>query len=324
MLFEKNILNMYRKKLCIRYDGSPLLRYFGVQDFPGLVRDPFLFKGNKGQTLTGYVYFYGEKKTDHLVVFDHGIGAGHDSYMKEIEVLARHGYTVFSYDHTGCKESEGENIVGFSQSLCDLDYAIKALRSTSEYKIASLSVVGHSWGGFATLNIPKLHPDIESCVVLSGFIGVERMIEQQFAGFLKGYRKAIFDFEKRHNPTYAIMDARDSLKDTKTRVLVIHSEDDAVVKAAFHFDTLQSAVTNPRVTFLKVNGKGHNPNYTEKAVGQLGEMSAAMTEGIQKKAFTTIEDMTAFRDRWDWNTITEQDMELWQTVFDFLDKRDEA
>ena len=322
MLFEKNVLKMYQKNLCMRYDGSPLLRYFSVQDFPGLLKEPFSFLGNRGQKLQGYFYFYNSRCTDRLVIFDHGIGGGHDSYMKEIEVLARHGYTVFAYDHTGCKESEGENIIGFAQSLCDLDHAVKALRANEEYREAVLSVVGHSWGGFATLNIPKFHPDIQSCVAFSGFIGVERMMEQQFGGIMKAYRKTILNYEKEQNPVYATVDARDTLQHTDTRVLVIHSEDDAVVKSPFHFDTLQAAVNNPRVTFLKVNEKGHNPNYTKEAVRLLGEMSAAMTKGIRKKEFATAEDMIAFRERWDWDKITEQDMSVWQTVFAHLDAAD--
>ena len=322
MLFQKTILKAYRNKLCLRYDGTPLLRYFGVQDFAGLVREPFSFVGDKGQRLQGYFYFYGDKRADRFVIFDHGVGGGHDSYVKEIERLARHGYTVFSYDHTGCKESEGENIVGFSQSVNDLDHAVKALRATDEYKSAALSVVGHSWGGFATLNIPKLHPDIESCVALSGFIGVKRMLEQQFSGLLKCYRKAIFDYEAQQNPTYALMDARQSLSDTATRVLVIHSADDPVVRCEYHFDTLQAALSNPNVAFLQVDGKAHNPNYTTAAVKLLGEMTSDMTRGIKEKSFATEKDMIAFRDRWNWDAITEQDEELWQTILDFLDQRD--
>ena len=320
MVLQKAVLKTYRKKLCMRYDGSPLLRYFSVEDFDGLCRDAFGFHGNKGQHLQGYFYYYGQRRTDRLVIFDHGIGGGHDSYAKEIEVLARHGYTVFAYDHTGCKESAGESIVGLAQSLCDLDHAISALRATDEYKDAVLSVVGHSWGGFATLNIPAFHPDIESCVAFSGFIGVRRMLEQQFTGIMKGYRKSIFDFEKSQNPVHAVADARDSLQETNTRVMVIHSEDDPVVKSELHFDTLRQSVSNPNVTFVKVTGKGHNPNYTAEAVSLLGEMSAAMAQGIKKKAFATEQAAVAFRDRWDWDQITEQDEAVWQTVFDFLDR----
>ena len=61
------------------------------------------------------------------MVFDHGIGGGHLSYFKEIEMLCRGGYKVLGYDHAGCMESEGEYINGMTGSLPDLDSAINYL-----------------------------------------------------------------------------------------------------------------------------------------------------------------------------------------------------
>ena len=113
MIFEKAIVGAYQKNICTRYDGNPLVKYFSVADFPGLQRTPFDFEGNAGQKLQGYYYYYSSPRRDRLVIFDHGMGGGHDSYMKEIELIARRGYMVFSYDHTGCKESGGENSIGF-------------------------------------------------------------------------------------------------------------------------------------------------------------------------------------------------------------------
>ncbi len=319
MLFEKFIVNTYQSTLCTRYDGSPLLSYFGVGDFEGLMREGHTFRGDRGQILQGYFYFYGERRTDRLTVFDHGMGAGHNAYMKEIERLCRAGHTVFAYDHTGCMESEGAHIVGFAQSLNDLDHALRAIRALAEYKGAALSVIGHSWGGFATLNIPALHPDVASCVALSGFIGVGALVDQLFSGMMRPYRRAILAAEREANPYYSTFDARQSLADTNTRVLVVHSVDDATVKSKFHFDPLQKALfQNTRVRFLRVEGKGHNPNYTAEAVAYLGEMNAALQKGFKKKAFSTEEAQAAFCARWDWHKMTEQDEALWKTVLDFL------
>lgn len=320
MIFEKAILNAYKSNICIRQDGNPLLSYFSYADFPGLQRTPFDFEGNNGQKLQGYYYYYPSPRKDRLVIFDHGMGGGHDSYMKEIELIARRGYTVFSYDHTGCKESGGENSVGFAQSLCDLDHAVNALRAEKEYGGAKFTVIGHSWGGFAALNISALHPDIESCVSISGFIGVERMIEQFFGGILKLYRPSVLRLEREANPMYSLIDARKSLKDSSARILYIASDDDPVVKTEYHFATLREALADKKnVEFLLVNGKNHNPNYTVEAVAELSKMSTAMTEGIKKKAFETPEAVEKFRTSWDWEKITEQDEELWNKIFDFIE-----
>ena len=48
-------------------------------------------------------------------------------------------------------------------------------------------------------------------------------------------------------------------------------------------------------------------------------MSKAMTEGMKKKAFETTEAVDAFRNSWDWEKITEQDEEIWNKIFDFIE-----
>ena len=319
MIFEKKIVEIYKSTLVKRYVESPCLKYFTHKDFPGLKAEPFTFEGNKGQRLSGCFYNYGVRDNGRLVVFDHGIGAGHRAYMREIEILAEQGYTVFSYDHTGCVDSEGENNVGFSQSLADLDCALKALRALPDYERALISVVGHSWGAFSTLNISALHPDLDSCVAISGFIGVQRMIEQTFSGLMKGYRRAILDYERQTNPYYSTFDARQSLRQGNTRVLVIHSQDDPVVSAAMHFDTLkQTLPDSERVSFLKVNGKKHNPNYTKAAVELLDKMSTELRKGMKDKSLEDPVQAESFREKWDFWKMTEQDKDIWNSVFEFI------
>ena len=320
MIFEKAILNVYKSNIRIRQDGNPLLHYYSASDFPGLQRTPFDFEGKAGQKLQGYYYYYSSPRKDRLIVFDHGMGNGHVAYLREIELIARRGYTVFTYDHTGCRESEGENIVGFAQSLCDLDYAINALHSAKEYSDAKYTVIGHSWGGFAALNISALHPEIESCISLSGFIGVERMIEQFFSGILRFYRPSVMRLEHESNPMYSLIDARKSLKNSKSRILYIASDNDPTVKTAYHFDTLKnSPPEGADIEFCLVHGKLHNPNYSASAVAELDKMSKAMTEGMKKKAFETTEAVDTFRNSWDWEKITEQDEEIWNKIFDFIE-----
>lgn len=317
MIFEKTVVGIYEKNICIRQDGSPLLSYFSAEDFPELLHTPFDFIGNNGQKLQGYFYYYDNPRKDRLIIFDHGMGFGHVAYMKEIEIIARRGYTVFTYDHTGCRESEGESIVGFAQSLCDLDYAVNAVRTVEGYENAALSVIGHSWGGFAALNISALHKDIESCVSISGFISVERMIEQFFSGILKFYRPSVLRLEHNSNPMYSLIDARRSLKDTSARILYIASDDDPTVRKKYHYDSL---VGNEKIELMLVHGKKHNPNYTADAVAVLTKMTDAMTEGMKKNTFKTPEDAKKFRTSWDWHKITEQDEELWSKIFDFIDR----
>ena len=321
MIFEKKIVDMYKKTLLKRHDPDGTLFYFSKDDFPGMCAEEYSFSGDKGQPIAAYLYYKGEKRTDRLVMFEHGMGNGHAAYMQEINVLCEHGYTVFTYDHTGTRCSGGDNIGGFSQSLSDLDRAVSFVRSMPEYSDTDISVIGHSWGGFSTMNIAARHPDITHAVALAGFISPKAVQEQFFSGFLKFYRKAIFKDECEKFPDYAMTDARESLKNTKTKVLIIHSRDDKTCHFKNHFEALKSAVSgNENVEFLALDGKGHNPNYTESAVKYKDEMSAVLTAKNKKNALCTDEAKAAFQSSWDWVKMTEQDMDVWQKIFVFLDK----
>ena len=321
MIFEKKVIEMYKSALIKRQDPDGAIFYFGKEDFPGMECEDLAFAGDKGQRLAAHLYYKGERRTDRLVMFEHGMGAGgHTSYMQEINLLCEHGYTVFTYDHTGTRESEGESIYGFSQSLADLDYAIKFVRSSPEYAKADISVIGHSWGGFSTMNAPSVYHNVKHVVALSGFIAPRVIQEQFFTGFLKLYRKAIFKAECEAFPDYAETDARKTLKKAKAKALIIHSRDDKTCLFDNHFEELRRALSMAdNVEFIAVDGKGHNPNYTFDAVQYKDEMSA---EYERKKKFgelETTEQREAFRNSWDWGRMTKQDMNIWSKIFEFLD-----
>ena len=316
MLFENLIVNTFRKQFLIRCDDTGTAHYFSADDFPGLQQEAFSFPSSVGHTLKGYFYHYDSPIPGRIVVFDHGFGGGHRSYMKEIEALARHGYLVFAYDHTGCMESGGENIRGFSQSLRDLNDCLKALKATERCQGLNISVMGHSWGGFSTANICALHPDVSHIVVLSGFVSVELLVNQFFGGIMKGYRKAIFALDP--NPDYVHHNAVESLSGSDAQILLIYSANDPMVNKAVHFDALKAGLSHKEnVRFLLEENKGHNPNYTEEAVAYLGQYSADV--GKKKKSLTTEETKKAYRDSWDWHRMTAQDETVWAEIFKTLD-----
>ncbi|MBQ4591032.1 MAG: hypothetical protein IJB20_03275, partial [Clostridia bacterium] len=96
--------------------------------------------------------------------------------------------------------------------------------------------------------------------------------------------------------------------------------DDKVVSAAHHFDVLREKLAGrENVRFLLVNGKGHNPNYTEDAVRYKDTFFAELQRNLKKKALVTDEQKKAFVARFDWNRMTAQDPGLWNAVFTFLD-----
>ncbi len=319
MIFEDKILNIYKSKMFVRYDKTNTTFCFTADDFEGLNSEAFSFKTKRGDTLKGFFYSYPDYIKGRLVVFDHGMGGGHLNYMKEIEKIARKGYRVFSYDHTGCMESEGESVKGFATSVSDLDSALNALKSDERFKDERISVIGHSWGALACQNIAKFHPDIERMIAISGPISVKSMLEQSFSGLLSIYRKKVYETEKAFNPEYVDCNAIDALTNYNGKALIINSADDKIVNPEYHFNVLKKALSDKEnVSFLLVNGKAHNPNYTEDAVKYLGEYFSELTKKTKSGGLNDAEKAKEFVDSFDWHRMTAQDDSVWNIIFETL------
>ena len=313
------IEKLYRSNLYIRNDNPNGIFYFSAADFPGLEANEFDFKSQMGHDLKGYFYHYPNPIPGRLVVFDHGMGNGHRAYLREIEQLARAGFLVYSYDHTGCMRSGGESTNGFAQSLKDLDDCITTLKKEPALSDRSICVMGHSWGGFSTMNIAALHPEITHVVSMSGFVSVRLMLEQIMPGLLKGARKVLYELEKRSSPDYVDFDAVQTLRETKAKVLLIASSNDAVVKKACHFDILHEALAGQEnICFFVTEGKGHNPSYTCDAVNYKDDFFAQFQKLVKKKKLETPAQQQAFMSAFDWKRMTEQDEAVWTAIITHL------
>lgn len=295
--------DIYKKKIVTRYDENGVIKYFSKDDYPALNAEPYFFKSGDN-TLKGYFYSYDNPKEGKLVVFCHGLFGGHRSYMVEIETLCRHGYTVFAYDTTGCFESEGKSIIGVSQFLADLDWAIKDLKKNEIFKkYKNVYAIGHSSGSYAVLNILNYHDDIEKVIAISGFASIEILLSTWLKGFAKLGKKAIFNYEKTQNPEYAESCAINKLNTTSSKVLIVHSKDDSTVPYKNNIDVMKNSITNPNVEYMLFDNKKHNPNYTFDAVCYM------------EKVFKSKEFQNA-----DWVRMTTQDPVFWNRAFEFLNK----
>ena len=323
MLFEKLIEKAYRGNLFIRNDNANGIFYYSAEDFPGLNAYPYEFKGDADQPLRGYFYYYDNPIPGRLVVFDHGMGNGHRAYLREVERLAKAGFLVYTYDHTGCMSSGGESTNGFTQSLNDLDHCLTALKAEPSLVDRKIAVMGHSWGGFSTMNICALHPEITHVVSLSGFVSVEMILQQIMTGPMKGFRRRLFALEVHTNPDYVHFDARESLAQTKAKVLLIYSENDPTVHKAPHYDSLVAALSGKEnIRFLLVQNKGHNPNFTEDAVVYKDTFFKEYTKAAKRKHLETPEQQKAFMARYDWDRMTAQDEAVWQQIIEHLNSTD--
>ena len=320
MIFEKQILNAYKGIAFKRCDGDGTAFYFSAKDFKGLNCEEYSFTSSLGHKLQGYLYSYENPIENRLVIFEHGFGGGHASYLREIEMLCKRGYLVFAYDHTGCMASGGENPNGMSQSLRDLNDCLNTLKSDARFSDFDISVIGHSWGGFSTLNITALHPDISHIVAISGFVSVERLIGSMFSGVLSIYRKAILEYEKKANPDFVFYNAVETLRASTTKALLIYSDNDPVCTKSAQYDALYEGLSGrENITLVLENAKGHNPNYSADAVKILGDYSAKRNKLVKKGLLKTEEQKAKFISEFDWLAMTEQDERVWDAIFKHFD-----
>ncbi|MBE6039126.1 MAG: alpha/beta fold hydrolase [Anaerofustis stercorihominis] len=320
MIFEKTVEKIYKKNIYVRCDDTGWVFYFTEKDFPGLHKEPFEFYSSHGHILRGAYYFYDGYAPGRLIVFDHGHGGGHTAYMTEIELLCKRGYKVFAYDHTGCMTSGGESSNGLTQSLTDLNDCICALKNDEKNSGVKISVVGHSWGGYSTLNIAGYHPDITHVVSMCGYISVKRMIEQNFSGILKFFRKHIYEMEKKSNPDFVDSDAIKALSETNAKVLLIYSDDDPMTKKEYHYDVLREKLSGKEnISFILEHEKGHNPNYTVDAVKYKDQFVASLSKE-NNNTQATKEEKDKFISTFDWKRMTMQDTAVWEKIYEHLEK----
>ncbi len=311
------VSRFYKKTVVKRYDDDHIVPYFSHLDFPSLTAEPVCFETPQRIAVRGFLYAYPGAAEDRLTVFCHGLGGGHRSYMREIERLCRGGRRVLACDNVGCFASGGEDIRGLTESLNDLDACLRWVKAQERFRGAALSVVGHSWGGYAAGNILNYHPDLDAVVAISGFASLQAMLDTQ-KGPARLFRRGVFRLEERANPAFARSCAADALRDTDARALLIHSRDDGMVDIRCGLALVRARVDNPNVRYLEVDGKKHNPNYTADAVAYLNETFGEYGRLIRDKVLKTPEEKRAFLAGRDFRRMTEQDEDVWREIFAVL------
>ena len=64
MIFEKQVVNMYKGMMHTRCDDTETVFYFSPSGFPLLKYEPLSFVASKGHTLKGYLYWYEGTRRD--------------------------------------------------------------------------------------------------------------------------------------------------------------------------------------------------------------------------------------------------------------------
>jgi len=311
---------LYHKFFVKRYDDDHIVTHFSYKSFPGMQASDLEFKTPQGNTIRGHIYSFPDHDRKDLVVFSHGLGAGHRAYMREIQTLCRHGYEVLAYDNTGCWESDGKDISGVSESINCLVSCLDYIASDKDLKGRGLHIIGHSWGGYAAGNILSYRSsNIKSVTVISGFASIEIFTEAGYAGKLKMFRRNIMRFEKKANPAYAESCSADALRSTPVKCLLLHSTDDQMADIGTGLEYVRSRISNPAVSYYVTEGKFHNPNYTTDAVTYMMQVFGEYQNLVSKRKLRSFEQKKAYFADKDFLRMTVQDPEVWDVIFKHME-----
>ena len=303
---------LYKKEFVCRYNKEVGVPYYNASDFKGLNEEVFCFTNSKGVELKYFYYYYDNYQDDKIVLFLHGLAPGHAAYFAEIDALARRGYKVLTLDYTGCGDSKGKVLGSLNTPTKDVNELLDYLKIDKP-----IVLVGHSLGGYTSLNTISLREEIKKAVIISGFLTIksigEALINNNF------FVKRILAYENKLYPEYKELNNIDYLNKTTDDIFFIQSEDDGMVPYRIALEAVEQ-IDNPHIKKLKMSGRKHNPNYTDAAVQYMNEVFGTYYSLIkQKKIKTDAEKIEYFKDV-SLAKLVEQDEELFDQITQFINK----
>ena len=173
------------------------------------------------------------------------------------------------------------------------------------------------------MNIAAIHSDVARIVAISGFISAKTIQDQALKGPMRLCRPTLARLESEALPDYCHFDGRESMKmAVNTKALFIHSRDDKTCSYKEQFLELQKALGGKEgIEFLTVDKKNHHPQYTEEAVAYKAKFNKELSKRIKRGTLSTDAEKAEFIKMYDWRKMNEQDTELWDKVFEFLEKQ---
>ena len=306
------IARKYQTEFVCRYDKAVGVPYYSADDFKGLKQEKGVFINTSNIETHYFFYYYDNYKTDKLVLFCPGIGPGHTAYLREIEYFAKKGYKVLTLDYAGTGESKGEILNTLNGPTRDVIDLLNLLNIKEP-----IVLVGHSLGGYTSLNLMALRKDIKKAVVISGFLTVGSLL-QTFTNsrFITHF---LVRYEKKTLPQYSKIDVLNYLKTTDDDLLFFHSVDDPMVKYSISMKVVEQ-IDNSHIETVKYLNKKHNPQYTEAALEYMNEVFGKYNRLSASKNITSDEERIAYFKDVSLDRVTELDEKVMGKIIAFIEK----
>ena len=305
------LIKIYQSNFLIRFDKDEAIPYYSYQDFPNLLYEENSFTNLLGIEIKYFFFLFDNFIKDKIILFCPGIGPGHTSYLTEIELLCKAGYKVLTLDYTGTGASSGERLPSINQPAKDVIELLNHLNLKEE-----VILVGHSLGGYTSLNVIHQVHEIKKAVIISGFVD----IASEMLGFVKGIHllaNIVKRYENKLNPEYKKINNWKYLKNTKDDIFFIHSTDDPMV--SFKYNTKKvMKFYNSHLMFYICEGKKHNPNYSQEGLDFMNMAIGGYNNLLAKGELKTLEEKKQYFADKPIGKMTAQDENVWNKILEFI------
>ena len=273
-------------------------------------------------------YYYPVRNPKGLTVVCHGIHAGADDYLPIIEYMADSGYSVFAFDYKGTYDSEGDGTVGMCESLVDLDHALDYIESEREFDDLPITLIGHSWGGYAAASVLPLHRRVISCATIAApNNGYTLILEkgEQYGGELasKGIPEAFLNvYQKMLFGKYTEFDAVKGINSTNISVLIAHGNNDNIINIGLQaIYAHKDEIRKNNVEYYCTGGVqgGHNTVWHSKQSAQYQTELQSQIKSVKKNKTMSYEEKVAFFEGIDHRLYSEVNAELFGKIVKMFD-----
>lgn len=217
------------------------------------------FKNSRGLRLVGRFYKGSSKSA---VIMSHGFTGDKSEwgrFDRTAEALNKAGFTVFSFDFSGCGESEDDSLT-VEKQVDDLQSAIDFIKQKGFKK---LGLLGHSLGGLISLK--NLNKGIRALVLwapatapkmdIQSWYSRRQLKEMEDTGYLvkkrdMGVRRK-FIIEKGMFDELASINQEKLLSKVKCPVLIIHGDKDDVVPVENSQQAMQYLPAGSKLEVIK-------------------------------------------------------------------------
>lgn len=301
----------HKKLFGNRYKSDSRISFYTKEEFGLKTKDVEI--PLKDIKLKGSIFYYDNCKDDSLFIYCHGMWSGIPEYVQDIEFFCKNGYPVLAIEYEGTNNSEGKSIRGISNSLRCIDSVMKYVMNDEELKNKKIYVAGHSWGGFATSNIPYYYPNIKGIIAISPFID----IIDCFKGLMKKPLWFIIPFIKVIDffacGKFALANSKKSLRNFKGNIVILHSKNDNIVNFMYNTNKLMND-KKINAKYMISSDKYHFPNYTMEAIHLFLEFQKTM------QSLHTNEEKTEYMKTCNFHKMGEIDSLALKEALDYVTK----